>query len=92
MNKEVPKSKLSKRQAELLGDAAIKFLNLVVAKDGLIKTTWGSKSIEGLGRCIERLVQEVPTHEAGEFNAVDAQGETITDSNIKLATYGGTNA
>lgn len=76
-------SKLTKEQAIALGKQAVDLLNITVPKNGLIKTKWGIKSLEGLGRSIERLVGEVPLV---NFNARDAQGETFVDSNIKLVT------
>lgn len=51
-------SKLTKTEAEKIGRNAVDFLNLVVASDNRVKTSWGTKSIEGLGRSLERLVVE----------------------------------
>lgn len=55
-------------QAKLLGQRLIEFLNLKplpqttkekAAADTRYATDWGSKTVEGLGRCVERMVKEV---------------------------------
>ena len=54
-------------QAKQLGQRLIEFLNLKplpqtakekTAADTRYDTTWGSKTVEGLGRSIERMVKE----------------------------------
>lgn len=55
-------SKLTKSEAEKIGKNAVEFLNLSLIRSGVdkgrVKTSWGTKSIEGLGRSLERLVVE----------------------------------
>lgn len=49
------------KQTELevaIGHEVSKLLNLKFGKDGRTKTTWGTKSIQGLGACISRIVEE----------------------------------
>ena len=57
-------------QAKLLGQRLIEFLNLKplpqtakekTASDTRYATDWGSKTVEGLGRSIERMVKEAET-------------------------------
>lgn len=40
------------------GHEVAKLLNLKFGKDGRTKTSWGTKSIQGLGACIIRIVEE----------------------------------
>ena len=41
-----------------IGSEVAKLLPLKFGKDGRTNTSWGTKSTEGLGRCIERIVYE----------------------------------
>jgi len=41
-----------------LGKAIVGLFDLRSDKTGRYKTTWGTKTLEGLGRCIIRLVEE----------------------------------
>jgi hypothetical protein len=41
-----------------VGQKISEFLALKFGKDGRTKTTWGTKSIQGLGACITRIVEE----------------------------------
>ena len=40
------------------GQKVAELLSLKVGKDGRIKTDWGTKTIQGLGACINRIVEE----------------------------------
>lgn len=41
-----------------VGQKISELLELKFGKDGRTKTTWGTKSIQGLGACITRIVEE----------------------------------
>lgn len=41
-----------------VGQKISELLSLKFGKDGRTKTTWGTKSIQGLGACITRIVEE----------------------------------
>jgi len=41
-----------------VGHEVSKLLNLKFGKDGRTKTSWGTKTIQGLGACITRIVEE----------------------------------
>ena len=41
-----------------VGQKVSELLNLKFGKDGRTKTTWGTKSVQGLGACITRIVEE----------------------------------
>ncbi len=41
-----------------IGYEVSQLLNLKFGKDGRTKTSWGTKSVEGLGACIQRIVEE----------------------------------
>ena len=41
-----------------IGQKVSELLALKFGKDGRTKTTWGTKSIQGLGACITRIVEE----------------------------------
>jgi hypothetical protein len=41
-----------------IGYEVSQLLNLKFGKDGRTNTSWGTKSIEGLGACITRIVEE----------------------------------
>lgn len=41
-----------------IGHEIASLLNLKFGKDGRTKTSWGTKSIQGLGACITRIVDE----------------------------------
>lgn len=41
-----------------IGYEVSQLLNLKFGKDGRTKTSWGTKSIEGIGACITRIVEE----------------------------------
>lgn len=41
-----------------IGHEVAKLLKLKFGKDGRTNTTWGTKSIEGIGACINRIVEE----------------------------------
>lgn len=41
-----------------IGHEVSQLLNLKFGKDGRTKTSWGTKSIQGLGACITRIVEE----------------------------------
>ena len=43
-------------EAAEAGEELVNFLNLRPGEDGLYKTMWGTKTLTGLGRCIERIV------------------------------------
>ena len=48
-------------EAELniaIGYEVAQLLGLKFGKDGRTKTTWGAKSIQGLGACISRIIEE----------------------------------
>jgi len=42
----------------MIGHEVIKFLNLKVDKDGFVQTSWGTKTVMGLGGSILRIVEE----------------------------------
>ena len=41
-----------------VGQKVAELLNLKFGKDGRTKTSWGTKSLQGLGACITRIVEE----------------------------------
>lgn len=41
-----------------IGYEIAQLLNLKFSKDGRVKTSWGTKSVQGLGACITRIVEE----------------------------------
>ena len=41
-----------------IGYKVAQLLNLKFGKDGRTKTSWGTKSVQGLGACITRIVEE----------------------------------
>lgn len=41
-----------------IGHEVAQLLNLKFGKDGRTKTSWGTKSIQGLGACITRIIEE----------------------------------
>jgi len=41
-----------------IGYEVAQLLNLKFGKDGRTKTSWGTKSVQGLGACITRIVEE----------------------------------
>ena len=43
-------------EAKEVGEELANFLNLRPGADGRYNTMWGAKTLEGLGRCIERIV------------------------------------
>jgi len=45
-------------KAVKIGQEVAKLLPLKFGKDGRTQTSWGTKSLEGLGRCVERIVYE----------------------------------
>ena len=40
------------------GQKIAEFLNLKFDKAGRTKTSWGTKSVQGLGVCINRIIEE----------------------------------
>lgn len=58
---------LSEQQARLVGGHIVELLVLTKNKDGKYNTTWGHKTLEGLGRCVQRMIEEAkPTNEIKE--------------------------
>ena len=51
-------AKMNKQQRIKLGESVAEFLGLKLDKDKRYATTWGTKTAEGLGACIQRLVKE----------------------------------
>jgi hypothetical protein len=49
---------LSEQQARKVGEQIVEMLSLTKNKDGRYNTSWGSKTVEGLGRCAQRIVVE----------------------------------
>jgi hypothetical protein len=49
---------LSEQQARKVGEQIIEMLCLTKNKDGRYNTSWGSKTVVGLGRCAQRIVVE----------------------------------
>ena len=49
---------LSEQQARKVGEQIIEMLGLTKNKNGRYNTTWGDKTVEGLGRCAQRIVVE----------------------------------
>lgn len=49
---------LSEQQARKVGEQIIEMLSLTKNKEGRYNTSWGSKTVEGLGRCAQRIVVE----------------------------------
>ena len=47
---------MTDEQAKKVGEELANFLNLHPGEDGWYHTEWGTKTLEGLGRCIERIV------------------------------------
>lgn len=41
-----------------IGYEVAQLLGLKFGKDGRTKTTWGTKSVQGLGACIARIIEE----------------------------------
>lgn len=41
-----------------IGHEVAKLLNLKFNKQGRTNTSWGTKSVEGLGKCVQRIVEE----------------------------------
>ena len=41
-----------------IGYEVSQLLGLKFGKDGRTKTSWGTKSVQGLGACISRIVEE----------------------------------
>lgn len=41
-----------------IGHEVSKLLKLKFNKEGRTSTDWGTKSVEGLGKCIQRIVEE----------------------------------
>ena len=45
-------------EAKEVGKELANFLALTPGELGRYKTTWGTKTLEGLGRCVERIVTQ----------------------------------
>jgi hypothetical protein len=41
-----------------IGYEVSQLLNLKFGKDGRTKTSWGTKTVQGIGACIQRIVEE----------------------------------
>lgn len=49
---------LTESQARKVGEQIIEMLSLTKNKNGRYNTSWGDKTVEGLGRCAQRIVVE----------------------------------
>jgi len=49
---------LSEDQAAKVGEKLVEMLGLAKNSNGRYNTTWGDKTLEGLGRCAQRIVEE----------------------------------
>lgn len=52
--------KFTEEQYQQLGLQLVHLLGLKVKKSGSVDTTWGIKSMVGLGRTVERLITDLP--------------------------------
>lgn len=68
--------------AVTIGQRVAEFLNLKF-KDSRTNTSWGTKSIEGLGKCIERIVEEENKLPNG-YEALIKQNALLTESKLDL--------
>lgn len=57
-NNEVKLTSSNQELEVAIGHEVSKLLNLKFGKDGRTNTSWGNKSIQGLGACITRIVEE----------------------------------
>ena len=53
----------SEDEARKVGERFVDMLGLTKNKAGRYTTTWGDKTLEGLGRCVQRIVEEARTPE-----------------------------
>jgi hypothetical protein len=50
---------MNKQESVAVGQAIVELFSLKQNKDtSRYNTTWGSKTVEGIGRCVERIVRE----------------------------------
>ena len=54
-------------KAIAIGQQVAELLNIKFGKDGRAKTSWGTKTVEGLGNCIIRIHEE-QTERLKDFN------------------------
>jgi len=52
------KQMLSEKQARTVGEQLVSMFKLTKNDAGKYNTTWGHKTLEGLGRCAQRMVEE----------------------------------
>ena len=57
---------LSEQQARKAGEQLVEMLCLTKNKDGRYNTSWGNKTLEGLGRSAQRIVVETTKTESKE--------------------------
>lgn len=55
------KGMLSEAEALKAGTLIVDMLSLTKNKEGKYNTSWGAKTLEGIGRCIQRIVEESKT-------------------------------
>lgn len=52
-----PRAIMSESAARLAGAKIAELMNLKPDERGRYETSWGSKTVEGLARCVERIIQ-----------------------------------
>ena len=54
---------LTERQSVVAGQRIVEMLQLTKTESGRYNTTWGEKTVEGLGRCFQRVIEEAQSAE-----------------------------